>query len=60
MDRKFKVFVAFCAVAVAVVFSMNEAKANKSSSSEMAKGCYGSGACGITSENTILVGKWRE
>lgn len=69
MDKKLKLFVACCAIALAAVSSTIEVKAGSSShqsssntSTEMSAGggCVGSGTCGVTRNGTILVGKWRE
>lgn len=69
MDKKLKLFVVCCAIALAAVSSTIEVKADSSphqlssnTSTEISAGggCVGSGACGVTRNGTILVGKWRE
>lgn len=69
MDKKLKLFVACCAIALAAVSSTTEVKADSSphqltsnTSTEISAGggCVGRGTCGVTRNGTILVGKWRE
>lgn len=71
MDKKLKLFVACCAIALTAVCSTTEVKAGaanyesttttiSTSTSSMGGGCVGSGACGVTRKGTVLIGKWRE
>lgn len=73
MDKKLKLFVACCAIALAAISATTEVKADPSTSGAttiistetpidrgISGGCVGSGACGITRNGTALVGKWRE
>lgn len=69
MDKKLKLFVACCAIALAAVSSTIQVKADSSThqlssntSTEISAGggCVDRGTCGVTRNGTILVGKWRE
>lgn len=70
MDTKLKFFVACCAIALTTIFSTEIVKAGPADDDQdddqptmpdgPKGGCVGDGACGITKNGTILIGKWRE
>lgn len=72
MDKKLKLFIICCAIALAAVSSTIQVKADSSThqlssntSTEISAGggcvgCVGRGTCGVTRNGTILVGEWRE
>lgn len=72
MDKKLKLFVACCAMAMAVVCSTTEMRAvasrqtddettlTKEKGRQLSGMCVGNGYCGVTVRGTKLVGKWVE
>lgn len=58
MKNVFKLALVLCGFALATIASTEEVKAKEVSVA--AGGCYGNGACGMTSNGTSLIGKWRE
>lgn len=72
MDKKLKLFVACCAIALTAICSTTKIEASASSSAsndnttltnggtKTGGGCVGKGTCGITPKGVILVGKWME
>ncbi len=61
MKNYLKIIPVVAGLALATIGSVDEAKASNSSvDAAFFGGCEGSGACGITSEGTRLIGKWKE
>jgi hypothetical protein len=57
MKNILKLGLVVCGFALATYATTTEAKAYEAPSGG---GCYNSGSCGVTSNGTILIGKWRE
>ena len=56
MKNVFKLGLVLCGFVIATIATTEKVSAQKS----VDPGCYGSGQCGVTTNGTILIGKWRE
>lgn len=59
MSKLFKFAVVLFGLALAAIAYTNDVNANGSSSRSIG-GCVGSGKCGVTTNGTVLEGKWIE
>ena len=60
MKNILKLGLVLCGFTLATIATTTEVKAKETITNVAAGGCVGNGACGMTSQGTSLIGKWRE
>ncbi len=60
MKNLFKLGLVVLGFALATIATTENVQAKSQKNVAPSGGCVGSGKCGITSQGTLLIGKWRE